>query len=298
MSSDSENDSIQDAEIEMDEEDDEGEEIISGDEAMQRNLDESDTSSSDEDTELDEPEFDESLSDKNSNSKAKQTKEELAATKILDKYTERQGKQLFILFPQKLPLDEKELQEKGRMLSPLVINVHRPRQKYARFCLVDFESKDDRDKALKNINSAIKKDAKFKGIVAKLPRTEDDNFVKNMVERKIKSIESKRAKIRLKRANKQPKNKIYTSSIIITNLPKSSSLIEVRKLFPNAVDIQVKPSRDKMIDTSIATVTLTSTQEASAAIKKKLTLSVSNIGTDLLKGQEKTVEAYIYYYRI
>lgn len=201
------------------------------------------------------------------------TRTDLAIENLLQKYNERQGKQLFIRFPKKLPTDESEFQEKVKSVSPLVVRGHKPRQNYARFCLVDFSSTEDRDKAFESIRAAIKNDETFHGIVVSLPRTEKKEFVQELVEKKRKSIEMKKTKQRLKRESKKAlRSQNFTSSIVILNLPKSAAISEIRKDFSNAVDIQIKPGRGKFNGASVATITLPSTKDAREAVKRKVSL--------------------------
>lgn len=200
------------------------------------------------------------------------TRADIVKENVLQRYEERKGKQLFIRFPPKTANSE-DLEEMAKKLSPLITNVHTPRQNYVRFCLVDFNSKEDRDATLKALRESIQKgDLPKYGV--NIPRTESEAYVNELVERKIKSIENKKAKARLRKASKKALiKKIFTSTVVVLNLPKHASLIQIRELFPNAVDIQIKTGKGKMNkDTSIASITLPSTMEARTAVKQKLSL--------------------------
>jgi len=165
-----------------------------------------------------------------------------------------------------------------KALHPLVLKSTKPRQKHARFCLVDFKTKEDRDKAYEDIKASIDKD-KYKGIFVSLPKTDSDDFVNELVNRKQTSVENKRTKALMKRATKKVLSKgNFTSSVVITNLPKTSSVAQVRQLFPEAVDIQIRPGKGKFRDSSAATVTLPTTHDARKVIKQKLSLA----GTPLI----------------
>ncbi|KAM7356490.1 uncharacterized protein ACRADG_002200 [Cochliomyia hominivorax] len=192
---------------------------------------------------------------------------------ILQRYQERHGKQLYIRFPHKIPETQEELEERVKELTTLAVKVHKPRQKHVRFCLVDFSTKDDRDTVLKQLKKSIKKGELQKYAVS-IPRTESSEFVSELAERKLKSIENKKAKLRLKKESKKSLlGNSFTSSVIVLNLPKSASLLQVRELFPNAVDINIKPGKGKLSkDKSIAAITMPSTIEARNVIKKKLSL--------------------------
>ncbi|KQS43725.1 uncharacterized protein Dere_GG14013, isoform B [Drosophila erecta] len=199
---------------------------------------------------------------------------EIIDEKIHTKYEQLKGTRLYVRFPQKLPLDVEEFNAKVKALHPLVLKSTKPRQKHARFCLVDFKSKEDRDQAFKDIKTAIEKDEKHKGLFVSLPKTDSDDFVNELVTRKQTSIENKRTKALMKRATKKVLAKgNFTSSVVITNLPKTSSLAQVRQLFQDAVDIQIRPGKGKFREYSTATVTLPTTHDARKAIKEKLSLA-------------------------
>ncbi|XP_037719492.1 nucleolin [Drosophila subpulchrella] len=203
---------------------------------------------------------------------------EIIDQKIHTKYEQLKGTRLYVRFPQKLPLDVDEFNAKVKALHPLVLKSTKPRQKHARFCLVDFKTKEDRDKAYEDIKTSIDKD-KYKGIFVSLPKTDSDDFVNELVNRKQTSVENKRTKALMKRATKKVLSKgNFTSSVVITNLPKTSSVAQVRQLFPEAVDIQIRPGKGKFRDSSAATVTLPTTHDARKVIKQKLSLA----GTPLI----------------
>ncbi|XP_061388805.1 uncharacterized protein LOC133323917 [Musca vetustissima] len=207
---------------------------------------------------------------------------------LREKYKERQGKQLFILFPQKLPESEEELEEMAKKLSPLITKVHKPRQKHVRFCLVEFNSKEDRDTAWNELRQSIK-NGDLPKCKVNIPRTENDEYIDELVERKIKSVENKKAKNRLKKASKKAQfKKIFTPTIVIFNLPKSATVAQIRELYPKAVDIQIKAGKGKQNkDKSIASVTLNSTLEARNAVKQKPSLGGNQL---LVKFDNQTIK--------
>ncbi|XP_073837051.1 uncharacterized protein [Musca autumnalis] len=234
-------------------------------------LDASDTESDEDQLDASDTESDEDGSDDEHESPKSKT--DLIRESLLEKYKERQGKQLFILFPQKLPESEEELEEMAKKLSPLITKVHKPRQKHVRFCLVEFNNKDDRDTAWNELRQSIK-NGDLPKCKVNIPRTENDEYIEQLVERKIKSVENKKAKNRLKKASKKAQfKKIFTPTVVIFNLPKTATLVQLRELFPNAVDIQIKAGKGKHNkDKSVASVTLNSTLEARNAVKQKPTL--------------------------
>ncbi|XP_017088337.2 nucleolin [Drosophila bipectinata] len=224
-------------------------------------------------------ESDEDSDEESPEDEAPKSKEEQINEKIHAKYEQLKGTRLYVCFPQKLPLDVEEFNAKVKALHPLVVKSTKPRQKHARFCLVNFGSPENRDKAYEDIKSSIQNDPKFKGLFVSLPKTESDDFVNELVTKKQLSQEKKRTKSRMKRATKLLKKKgTFTTSIVITNLPKTSSVAQVRQLFADAVDIQIRPGKGKFREFSAATVTLPTSHDARLAIKKKLSLS----GTELI----------------
>lgn len=230
---------------------------------------------SDEDDE-DDDEDDES--DAEDQETPKKSKAELIEEQVCSKYEQLKGTRLYIRFPEKLPLDDKEFDAKTNSLHPLISRALKPRQKHARFCLVEFKTKADRDKALKDIKTSIEKDAAFKGIFVSLPKTDSEDFVNELVARKQQSLEKKKTKSLLKRASKQAKRKeTFTSSVVITNLPKTASVAQVRKLFENAVDIQIKPVKGKYRESGVATVTLPTTFDARNALKQELSIGSTKL---------------------
>ncbi|XP_034484200.1 uncharacterized protein LOC117789219 [Drosophila innubila] len=244
---------------------------------------------SDEESEMDleasATESDEDEDDAESESESEQeaetatkSKAELIEEQLHNKYEQLRGTRLYVRFPQKLPLDDQEFDSKVKALHPLVSKASKPRQKHARFCLVEFKSQEDRDAALQDIKTSIASDEAFKGIYVSLPKTDSDEFVNELVARKQQSLEKKKNKSLLKRATKQVQRKDnFTSSVVITNLPKTASVAQVRKLFENAVDIQIKPGKGRFRDYSAATVTLPTTYDARKAIKQDLNISGSKL---------------------
>ncbi|KAH8242415.1 hypothetical protein KR032_005863 [Drosophila birchii] len=244
----------------------------------------SDASGDEEDSELDlaasSTESDEDDDEEDEAKSAPKTRAELIDEQIHSKYEQLRGTRLYVRFPKKLPLDVDEFNAKVKALHPLVLKALKPRQKHARFCLVEFKSQQDRDQAHEDLKAAVKNDAEYKGFYISLPKTDSAEFVNELVTRKQNSVENRRTKRLMKRASKKALQgkRNFTSSVVITNLPKTASVAQVRQLFAEAVDIQIKPGKGKFRDASAATVTLPTTHDARKAIKQKLSLA----GTELL----------------
>lgn len=212
-------------------------------------------------------------SDSDENVQEKKTKADIIRENLLEKYKQRYGMQLFLRFPHKIPATDEELQMKVKQLSPLITKAHKPRQKYANFCLVDFKNKDDRDLAFKELKKSIKSGQLNKYVVA-IPHTESMEFINKVIERKIQSNERKKAKSRLNKATKKSQEKKFTSTIVLTNLPKTATTAQLRKVFPNAVDIKMKTSVAKLKNSDkVAAITLPSTLDARKFVKETIFLS-------------------------
>ncbi|EDW76933.1 uncharacterized protein Dwil_GK13495 [Drosophila willistoni] len=281
---------LEDEEIEEELEDEEnGEEL--DDEENGEELDEeedeldlaasSTDSDTDEDIEEDDADTDDDDDENQEKSKPK-TKAEIIDEQLHNKYDQIKGTRLFLRFPKKLPLDETEFVKKVKSLHQLIAKPIKPRQKHARFCLVDFKSQEDRDAALADIKKDIAKGKDdFKGIFVSLPKTESHEFINDLVARKTLSLENKKTKSLMKRAAKKVEKggkDNFTSTLVICNLPKTSSVAQVRQLFENAVDIQIKSGKGKFRDFNAASVTMPTTYDARKVIKQPFSLS----GTKLL----------------
>uniref|UniRef100_A0A1A9UTR7 RRM domain-containing protein n=1 Tax=Glossina austeni TaxID=7395 RepID=A0A1A9UTR7_GLOAU len=211
--------------------------------------------------------------DSDENLQEKKTKADIIREILLEKYKQRYGMQLFLRFPHKTPATDEELQIKVKQLSPLIIKAHKPRQKYANFCLIDFKNKEDRDLVFKELKKSIKSGQLNKYVVA-IPHTESMEFINKIIDRKIQSNERKKAKSRLNKATKKSQEKKFTSTIVLTNLPKTATNAQLRKLFPNAVDIKMKTSIAKLKNSDkVAAITLPSTIDARKFVKQTIFLS-------------------------
>lgn len=186
---------------------------------------------------------------------------------VMSRNAKRQGKQLFLRFPEKLPIKIPECHEMVKALSPLITKVHRPRQPTARFCLVDFETLEDRDKAFELIS---KNDQK---IVVAMPKVDDDTFVKNLIAKKLKTRERKLMKTVIKKeTKKQTAQRHFTTTIVILNAPPTTSMAQLKELFPDAVDIQTKPSLKRFEGNLFVSVTFPTTHDAKKNYRRKLEL--------------------------
>ncbi|XP_055846711.1 nucleolar protein dao-5 [Episyrphus balteatus] len=268
----------EDIEMNQEESSDEGEETMSQNGADSGDDEELDVNASatESDDDSDEVDDDKDIPAEKLSKKAKLSRG--VVTKITEaiksRNAKRVNKQLYIRFPEKLPEKFEDCEAMVKALSPLVTKVHKPRQKHARFCLIDFESTENRDVALKELSKNDKK------IVVSLPKTDNQDFINKLIEKKIKNSEMKLAKNLLRKQNLKIGNlpREYTSTIVILNLPKTVSVSRIKELFPDSVDIQINPAKKKFKDQMVASITLPSTVDAKNNVARKLELD----GTKLM----------------
>lgn len=265
--------SSENEDTEMIEQPDSDEEEMQSDaeDEVQPDIDASATESDDDDDD-EEVDDDEDVPEKKQKSSLSKGQIAKITAQVKSRHAKRQGKQLYIRFPEKLPAKQEEFNEMVKALSPLITEIHKPRQKHARFCLVDFDNTKNRDKVLKELSNNDKK------IVVSLPKTDDDEFIKVLVQKKIKQAENRKAKNLLRKQSKKNlgQNK-FTSTVVIWNVPKSASNAQIKELFPEAVDIQSKSSNVKAAHHNVVSITFASTNDATKAVKQKVQLGGQNL---------------------
>ncbi|XP_055911104.1 nucleolin [Eupeodes corollae] len=264
----------EDDEVASDEEGEEQpEDEDSGAEEHDINASATESDEDDDDDEVDDDEDVPATKNKKQKEQTPLTKNSKITEAITERHEKRKGRQLYIRFPEKLPESVEDFQKKIKSLSSLIVDGHKPRQKHARFCLVDFANTEDRDIALKELSK------KESNVFVSIPKTDDDEFVKTLIDKKIKQAEKKRAKNMLRKQSKKTVlEKQFTSTLMVLNLPSSATNAQIKELFTDAVDIQTKKASGKFSDKMIATVTLPSTEDAKKNYKRKLVLG----GNDLI----------------
>lgn len=186
---------------------------------------------------------------------------------LVSKFIEINGKRLYVRFPHKLPESVEEVTKELKSHCPLLQSVIRPRQKYARHCMVEFSSNADREKALKLL-SAVKIDGK--DLVVKYPTMEDKDQIENALERQSKKKQEKRKKSKLRKLAKK-QAALVTSTLFITNIPPTATVADLKEHFPNAIDIKVKHNKDSQ-ETAKGSVTLQTPEDATKARKLKIVI--------------------------
>lgn len=231
-------------------------------------------------TESDEGDSDEVDDDEDVPAKGHKKKVKLApgiiakvTSMVMSRHEKRNGKQLFLRFPERLPVKHAECDELVKPLSDLITFVHRPRQPAARFCIVDFATLEDRDKAFEEIKKKNEK------IVVNLPKVDDDKFVKSLIAKKLQTYERKLSKALLKKETKKQAAKgHFTPTIVIVNAPSTTSMAQIKELFPDAIDIQTKTANKRFEGKMFVSVTFPTTFDAKKNIRRKLELE----GTPLI----------------
>lgn len=186
---------------------------------------------------------------------------------LVSKFLEINGKRLYVRFPNKLPESVEELTKELKSHCALVQTVIKPRQKYARHCMVEFLNNADREKALK-VLSAVKVDGK--DLVVKHPTMEDKGQIEGALEKQSQKKQEKRKKSKLRKMAKK-QAALVTSTLFITNIPPTATVADLKEHFPNAIDIKVKHNKDSQ-ETAKASVTLQTPEDATKARKLKIAI--------------------------
>lgn len=187
---------------------------------------------------------------------------------IREKYEKKKGKSLFLRFPKKLPIEQNVLENLVKTLCNKIIRVRRLRQKSTRCCLVDFNTKEERDESFKHLK---KVEINERRLVVQIPRTENEKFLEKLIEKSELNREQKRVREKLKKEAKKAK-KIRTSSIIIHNISHNVPLSEIQALFPNAIEMlrtQSKSNESK----DIVNIKFPTIEDAREAVQKKMVLN-------------------------
>lgn len=154
---------------------------------------------------------------------------------------------LYLRFPKKLNSDRTLAETEVRALNPKIIRVRIPRQKSANYCMIDFDTKVDKEKALKQIKKIQIND---KNLVVKDAIRSD----KTKVEKKIEKVEVKRevsdalrhlvGEIK-KSLDKDYSKRNITNGVIIKDLKTGTTQADVRQLFPQAIDVKMNMKAER-----------------------------------------------------
>lgn len=172
----------------------------------------------------------------------------------------------------------KERDTAGQKLKEIcsrIVQVHFPRQKHHSFAHVTFKNAEQRELAYQEL---VKLDI-LKVFHAK---TDDPELMeklrKQIDERRATKKELKKAMRKAQRLVEQ-KVKIISNKLLIKNLPAQATLRELKKEFPNAIEVKLaeKPNKKKDTKVRLAIVTLPTPADAKALESKEITLHGSEL---------------------
>lgn len=165
--------------------------------------------------------------------------------------------------------------QKLKEICPRIIQVNFPRQKYHSFAHVTFKNAEQRELAYQEL---LKLDT-LKVFHAKTDDPELMEKLKTQIEeRRATKKELKKA---MRKAQKQveQKVKIISNKLLIKNLPAQATLRELKKEFPEAIEVKLaeKPNKKKDTKFRVAIVTLPTPADAKALESKEITLHGSEL---------------------
>lgn len=148
---------------------------------------------------------------------------------------------LYLRFPKKLNVDRTLAESEVKSLHAKIIRVRIPRQRSANFCLVDFETNDEKEKAQKKLK---KVEINGKHLVVKEAVRND----KVRMQKKIEKVKVKRevnealgklvGDIRNSLAKKYAQRNV-TNGVMVRDIKAGTTLADIRPLFPQAIDTKL-----------------------------------------------------------
>lgn len=153
-------------------------------------------------------------------------------------------------------------------IEPRIQSVRHPRQKGADYCFIDFESALDRDQSYEKLKKHT--EINVKPVVKDVPKL--------LEKRRQKIAEKREAKLATKNLIRQIKKKEKmnakatekTNQIVILNLPKQVTQIELKAQYPNAIKvIIVKEMKKQTKGKRTAIITFPNHRDAFAASKEE-----------------------------
>lgn len=194
--------------------------------------------------------------------------------------------QLYLRFPIKFNVDRDKAIADIHQIHQKIRKVRLPRQKSARFCLVDFDSKEDMVAAMEclkehkiNEKSLIVKKANStqKNIVqAKDAKVQERRLVKSVIQGlAAKIIEYSKTNVR----------RDVTNVVFIQSLPTAVKIPEIAAQFPDQMDVHRFP--DKKSNTANMFVVLPSPADALRATKSKVIVRGESYKVELARSKPK-----------
>lgn len=180
---------------------------------------------------------------------------------------------LYLRFPKKLNADRTLAESEVKSLNAKIIRVRIPRQRSANFCLVDFETKDEKEKALKKLKKVkigdkhlVVKESVRNDIVKlkkKIKVTEEKREVNEALGKLVGEIKNSLAK------NYSRRN--VSNCVTVKELKSGTTQNDIKKLFPEAIDIKLNIKAQRQ--NSFALVWLPTPKDARDAAKETIRIN-------------------------
>lgn len=192
-------------------------------------------------------------------------------TQFADVFNEKYS--LYIRFPKKLNADRTLAESEVKALNAKIIRVRIPRQRSANFCLVDFASQEDQEKAEKKLKKVKISD---RALVVKHAIRND----RSAMQKKIKTIKVKRdVNQALGKLVGDIKNSLaynyarrsVTNGIVVRNIKSGTTQSDIKRIFPQAIDIKLNVKADRK--NSFALVWLPTPKDAKEATSEMVQLN-------------------------
>lgn len=180
---------------------------------------------------------------------------------------------LYLRFPKKLNADRTLAESEVKSFNSKIIRVRIPRQRSANFCLVDFASQDDKEKALKELKKVEINDKRL--------------VVKEAVRNDKVRVQKKIEKIKVKREVNESLGKLFgdiknsldrkygqhnlTNGLVVKDLKAGTTQTDVRQMFPHAIDIKLIMKTQRK--NSFALVWLPTPKDAREAASETVTIN-------------------------
>lgn len=169
--------------------------------------------------------------------------------------------------------------KKIKDLNNRITEVRFPRQKSAHFCYIDFGSAEDRDKALKELQSLPEEQKIFVSKVTKdkpkqlekhIGRVQQKREAKKEVIALLKGVAQKEQNAKSKR------NSELSSKVSVIKVPRDTTINDIKKEFPNAINISLDYPEQKN-SLGKALLTYATPGDALTESKRSVTLNGSEL---------------------
>lgn len=158
-----------------------------------------------------------------------------------DQQSSAEKHSLYLRFPKKLNSDRTLAETEVKSLNSKIVRVRFPRQRSANFCILDFDTKVDKDKAGKKLKQ-IEIDGKhlvvkesITGDKTKLAKKSEKIKIKREVNQTLVQLASEIKKSLAKDYGKRN----VTNGLIVRDLKARTTTADIKQSFPEAIDIKV-----------------------------------------------------------